>query len=120
MIDDDLYCCICEQIKPPRSHHCSYCNICVLRMDHHCPWMGNCIGKGNYASFIHSLLYSILLLLFHLFCTGLYYCKWKGGGDYEFYDTLPYQIIRISNFLGSLTLLLLISAMFINHIHLMT
>lgn len=29
-------CTKCEYVKPLRSHHCSICNECVLKMDHHC------------------------------------------------------------------------------------
>jgi len=42
----------CNCVKPPRSHHCSLCQSCVLAMDHHCPWMNNCIGLRNMKAFI--------------------------------------------------------------------
>ena len=53
-------CKYCNEVKPLRTHHCSICDICVLKMDHHCPWINNCIGQNNQRYF--------LLFLFHSFC----------------------------------------------------
>lgn len=42
----------CILPKPPRTHHCSVCRNCVLKMDHHCPWLNNCVGHFNHRYFI--------------------------------------------------------------------
>ncbi|KAI9399775.1 hypothetical protein POPTR_002G147300v4 [Populus trichocarpa] len=55
------YCRKCNQLKPPRCHHCSVCGRCVLKMDHHCVWVVNCVGALNYK-------YFLLFLVSWLYC----------------------------------------------------
>ena len=54
------YCKKCRCVKPDRSHHCSTCGKCVLKMDHHCPWLATCAGLRNYKPFILFLIYTSL------------------------------------------------------------
>ncbi|XP_018474389.2 probable protein S-acyltransferase 12 isoform X2 [Raphanus sativus] len=54
------YCPKCRNVKPPRCHHCSVCQRCVLKMDHHCVWIVNCVGARNYKFFLLFLLYTFL------------------------------------------------------------
>lgn len=53
-------CFTCKIIRPPRAKHCRYCDHCVEVFDHHCPWVGVCIGQGNYLFFVLLLIASFL------------------------------------------------------------
>ncbi|CAG9580574.1 conserved hypothetical protein [Leishmania major strain Friedlin] len=55
------FCPMCVTYKPPRAHHCSRCNCCILKYDHHCPWLGQCVGFYNYKNYLLVLLYTWLL-----------------------------------------------------------
>eukprot|EP00930_Biecheleria_cincta_P054963 TRINITY_DN41335_c0_g1_i1.p1 TRINITY_DN41335_c0_g1~~TRINITY_DN41335_c0_g1_i1.p1 ORF type:complete len:407 (-),score=49.01 TRINITY_DN41335_c0_g1_i1:39-1259(-) len=65
------WCQKCAHWKPPRSHHCSMCNRCVLRMDHHCPFTGTCIGMRNHGHFILFYFFAAIGLLYSLIQCGL-------------------------------------------------
>lgn len=54
------FCSKCLCWKPDRTHHCSSCRKCILRMDHHCPWFATCIGYRNQKFFAQFLIYVTL------------------------------------------------------------
>ncbi|KAK9758838.1 DHHC palmitoyltransferase [Popillia japonica] len=54
----------CISPKPPRTHHCSVCNKCILKMDHHCPWLNNCVGYYNHRYFFLYMVYMVAGVLF--------------------------------------------------------
>ena len=57
------FCPKCNDVKPPRTHHCSICRKCVMRMDHHCPWTGNCVGLKTHKYFICFTFWTIIACL---------------------------------------------------------
>ena len=54
----------CHSFKPPRAHHCSVCNRCIVKMDHHCPWINNCVGIGNHKPFLLFCFYTCVACIY--------------------------------------------------------
>ena len=54
------FCGQCSRERPARTHHCSLCHKCIMRMDHHCPWVGNCVGIHNCKYFTQFLVYGFM------------------------------------------------------------
>uniref|UniRef100_A0A8D8UZP9 Palmitoyltransferase n=1 Tax=Cacopsylla melanoneura TaxID=428564 RepID=A0A8D8UZP9_9HEMI len=80
----------CISPKPPRTHHCSVCNKCILKMDHHCPWLNNCVGHWNHRYFFLYMVYTVLGCAF-LIIFGLevaYKEVYLGYDPYDYYDSL--------------------------------
>lgn len=68
-------CSKCNNLKPPRTHHCSVCKRCIFKMDHHCPWINNCVGINNQKHFLLFLAYVFFFCLYSLVAICLYFYK---------------------------------------------
>lgn len=72
------WCKKCNQEKPNRSHHCSICNVCILKMDHHCPWINNCVGYRNHGHYLRFLFYVTLAMIMGLLLMAIRLSNYKG------------------------------------------
>ena len=56
--DTAVQCGMCDNYKPPGSHHDRVSGRCISRMDHFCPWTNNAIGAKNQKNFLLFLIYA--------------------------------------------------------------
>jgi len=75
-------CKYCEKWKPERTHHCSRCGQCVLRMDHHCPWICNCVGYKNHKAFFLFCFYTGIASFYFDYKAVSFFIKVIGDGDF--------------------------------------
>jgi len=98
----------CFKIKPDRSHHCSRCNECILKMDHHCPFLANCVGFSNYKFFVLFLFYTVLFGSIMVAAGGYHiYDRISKADGSSISDNLDYYIVVAAAFAVIALLLLL-------------
>uniref|UniRef100_A0A0N5C5R5 Palmitoyltransferase n=1 Tax=Strongyloides papillosus TaxID=174720 RepID=A0A0N5C5R5_STREA len=50
----------CYGYKPYGTHHCGFCDQCVIGMDHHCIWINQCVGARNHRFFFQFLAFLLV------------------------------------------------------------
>ncbi|KAH8696728.1 DHHC zinc finger membrane protein [Talaromyces proteolyticus] len=100
------FCKKCQCPKPDRTHHCSSCKRCVLKMDHHCPWLATCVGLRNYKAFLLFLIYTSVFCWVCFGTAGLW--VWDEVlTEVSYIDTLmPVNVILLAVIAGIIGLVL--------------
>ena len=83
LVLESSFCKKCDAFKPPRTHHCSMCRVCVSRYDHHCDWIDNCVGQDTHKLFWLFLVYATAACAHYfylLWCYAYYSMRRHSGG----------------------------------------
>lgn len=112
------YCEKCKVVKPDRSHHCSVCGDCVLKMDHHCPWVNNCVNFSNYKFFLLFLGYAQLYCLFIAATSARFFIQFWSGSLPDDVGAAKFHIMFL--FFVSVMFCISVSSLFWYHIYLVT
>ncbi|KAJ3178095.1 hypothetical protein HK101_010157 [Irineochytrium annulatum] len=93
------WCKKCGFWKPDRSHHCSSCGKCVLKMDHHCPWI------NQYLFVVYAFLYCLYIFL-NLLRQLLLAIKNEGDNAYMYMVDVNWIMLFILSAVFALCLLM--------------
>ncbi|KAF9262876.1 zf-DHHC-domain-containing protein [Marasmius fiardii PR-910] len=122
-MDDDFnspakWCRKCWAPKPERTHHCSMCGRCVLKMDHHCPWLGSkCVGHRTYPAFLHFLS---CVTLFAIYVTAICarFIHYAFTHPFDVEENIPYHTIGL--FFAGCIIVIVIGSFLVYHLYLVT
>jgi len=102
----------CKIFKPDRTHHCSVCKQCILRMDHHCPWVNNCVGYHNHKYFYLFVFYTMIGCFYTVFTLAYPILKsiWqvipKNGSEFQLPGILELAFFWIAFLAGTFSCVL--------------
>jgi palmitoyltransferase len=68
-----IWCGVCNNWKPDRSHHSSDVGRCVLKLDHFCAFVGGLVSERNFNFFIQFTSYAALYALFVLIVVATHF-----------------------------------------------
>ncbi|KAL5335409.1 DHHC palmitoyltransferase-domain-containing protein [Aspergillus crustosus] len=100
------FCKKCQCPKPDRTHHCSTCKRCVLKMDHHCPWLATCVGLHNYKAFLLFLVYTSLFCWVDFAVSAMWIWTEIFSEEHYMDGILPVNVVLLSILGGIIGLVL--------------
>ncbi|RDB14738.1 Palmitoyltransferase PFA3 [Hypsizygus marmoreus] len=112
------WCRKCWAPKPERTHHCSACGRCVLKMDHHCPWLGSkCIGHRTYPAFLHFLC-TVSLLATYIAVMSIFALWYAFNNAYTVNADTPIHELFLAA--AGLIFSLVVGSFFLYHVYLVS
>jgi len=129
VIDENLYCTLCQVNVGIKSKHCKLCNKCVSKFDHHCLWLNTCIGERNYRGFFLYLGTTLLSAILY-FGVGTYLLidyfinesriTQIGNNIYAPFYSIPYVVVVVVFDILSIPAVYLLGQLFFLHIKLIS
>ncbi|CAL8142566.1 unnamed protein product [Orchesella dallaii] len=69
------YCQKCRAYRPPRTYHCSRCQVCIRQQDLHLFPGGICVGERNRRAYFFTVIFQTLLGFYLIFTNIIIYVK---------------------------------------------